>query len=72
MTDKHDTLQLPATDITTPERERLRVAVRLQEIEGNPLIARDVAMFAMFEREGWSPEQRRRHILAEARPLAAE
>ncbi|MBU6472885.1 MAG: hypothetical protein KGQ94_09535 [Alphaproteobacteria bacterium] len=48
------------------------MAMRLQEIECNPLSAEDVAMFEMFEREGWSHERRRAHILAVARPLAAE
>ena len=47
-----------------PERaQRLREAVALHEIEGNPLTPDEVAMFEMFEREGWSPEQRRAYIL---------
>jgi len=36
----------------------------LQSIEGNPLTAEETAMFEMFEREGWSHERRRAHILA--------
>ena len=52
-----------ATDTVPPECKRLLVARRLQEIECNPLSADDVAMFEMFERERWTPEQRRRHIL---------
>ena len=32
-------------------------------IEGNLLTAEEIAMFEMFEREGWPPEQRRTHIL---------
>ena len=44
--------------------DRLLVeAVHLQAIEGNPLTAEEIAMFEMFEREGWSPKRRRAHIL---------
>ena len=50
---------------------RRLVAMRLQEVEGNPLSAEDILMFEMFEREGWTPERRRAHILALAVPLAA-
>jgi len=32
-------------------RDRRLAAARLQEIEGNPLDADDLAMFEMFERE---------------------
>ncbi len=46
--------------------------MRLQEIEGNPLSADQVAMFEMFERLGWTHERRRAYILAKARPMAAE
>lgn len=50
--------------------------MRLQEIEGNPLDAEDIAMFEMFEREGWSHERRRAFIIAQAKagavPAAAE
>lgn len=46
-------------------------AMRLQEIEGNPLDATDVAMFEMFERENWSPEQCRAYILEQARAAAS-
>ncbi len=53
-------------------RNRRLVAMRLQEIEGNPLSADDVAMFEMFEREAWSHERRRAYILAQAVVLAAE
>ncbi len=42
---------------------RLAEAVHLQAIEGNPLTPEEIAMFEMFEREGWSPERRRAHIL---------
>ena len=41
----------------------LAEAVHSKAIEGNPLTAEEIAMFEMFEREGWSPERRRVHIL---------
>jgi len=46
--------------------ERRLVAMHLQSIEDNPLDADDIAMFAMFEREGWSQERRREHIRRKA------
>lgn len=64
-----DTLPLAAPSAT---RSRLRVAMHLQEIEGNPLDTEQVAMFEMFERENWSPEQCLAHIRARAEALAAE
>ena len=45
-------------------------AMNLQDIEGNPFDAEDIAMFEMFEREGWSDEQRHAHITALALTLA--
>lgn len=51
---------------------RRLVAMRLQEVEGNPLSAEDILMFEMFEREGWSHERRRAYILAWAKSLAAK
>jgi len=56
----------------TSARKRRLAAMRLQEIEGNPLSAEDVAMFEMFEREAWPHARRRAYILANARPLTAE
>ena len=41
---------------------RLVEAAHLQAIEGNPLSPDELAMFEMFEREGWSPGKRRAHI----------
>ncbi len=35
----------------------LKEAMHLQALEGNPLDASQVAMFEMFEREGWSEER---------------
>lgn len=48
------------------KRQRRLEGMNLQVIEGNPLDAEDVAMFEMFEREGWSDEQCRAYILARA------
>ena len=46
---------------------RLAEAAHLQAIEGNPLTAEEIAMFEMFEREGWSSERRHAHILRRIR-----
>ena len=46
---------------------RLAEAAHLQEIEGNPLTPDELAMFEMFEREGWSPEDRRAYIKRQIR-----
>lgn len=48
-------------------RQRRLVAMHLQDIEDNPLDAGEIAMFEMFEREGWSHEKRRAYILDRAR-----
>jgi len=53
-------------------RQRRIAAMRLQEIEGNPLDADDVAMFEMFEREAWTHERRRAYILAKVSTRATE
>ncbi|MEO1702351.1 MAG: hypothetical protein AAFR71_09895 [Pseudomonadota bacterium] len=45
---------------------KFREAKHLQTLESNPLDARDIAMFEMFGREGFSPEQRRAYILKQA------
>jgi Fic family protein len=62
---------LSEDDVAQARRRRLE-AMKLQEIEGNPLTADEVAMFEMFERERWSHERRRAYILAAARHIAAE
>ena len=46
---------------------RLAEAAHLQEIEGNPLTPDELAMFEMFEREGWSPEDRYAYIVRQVR-----
>jgi hypothetical protein len=57
-----------AAHLTTPTaaqaRQRRLAAMRLQEIEGNPLSADEVAMFEMFEREGRTDVRRRAYILS--------
>lgn len=61
-------------DTRTPA-QRHSDAVALHAIEENPFDASDFAMFAMFERKGWSTEQCRAYILKQARKkrvLAAE
>jgi hypothetical protein len=52
----------------------LKEAMHLQALEGNPLDAEQVAMFEMFEREGWSEERCIEHIrqrVAERRNVLA-
>jgi len=38
-------------------------AKHLQALEGNPLDAEQIAMFEMFDREGWSAAKRRTYVL---------
>jgi len=64
-------LRLSPSDVEAARMRRLS-AMRLQEIEGNPLSKDDVAMFEMFEREAWPHDRRRAYILAHVVPLAAE
>ena len=61
--------KLSKAEIAGPRELRLE-AMNLQEIEGNPLDAEDIAMFEMFAREGWSDERCRAYILAR-RPAPA-
>jgi hypothetical protein len=53
-----------------PALERLNDYQHLLVIEGNPLTANELAMFEMFEREKWTPEQRRAHIIAQFVPAS--
>jgi hypothetical protein len=67
----------PSANSAPSRRKRLAEAMRLQEIENNPLDAEDVALFEMFEREGWSQERRLEYLRqwahrAGATPNAAE
>jgi hypothetical protein len=52
-------------------RKRRLAMQHLQVIEGNPLTADEIAMFEMFEREGWSHERRRAYIQAKFKPFAS-
>ena len=64
------------SDLTRAEVEVARArrleAMRLQEIESNPLSADQIAMFELLEREAWSHARRRAHILARVTPVPAE
>ena len=55
--------KLSSAEIAELRQLRLE-AMNLQAIEGNPLDAEDIAMFEMFEREGWDEERCRAYILA--------
>ncbi|MBI1227810.1 MAG: hypothetical protein GC192_21425 [Bacteroidetes bacterium] len=48
-------------------KHRLAEAINLQKIEGNPLTLEEIAMFEMFEHEGWSDEKCREYILGQFR-----
>ena len=62
--------RLSPQEIAVARKRRLEAMV-LQEIEGNPLDAKDIAMFEMFEREGWDGDRCREYILAQI-PVAAK
>ena len=51
--------------------QRAREAAHLQLIEGNPFDADDLAMFEMFDREGFSPAERRAYIIEQSRKRTA-
>jgi hypothetical protein len=61
--------RLSPEEIAVARKRRLE-AMHLQVIEGNPFDEDDIAMFEMFEREGWDHERRRAYILSRARALA--
>ena len=63
--------RLSPSEVAIARKRRLE-AMRMQEIEGNPLSADQIAMFEMFEREAWPHERRRAYILAKVDILAAE
>jgi hypothetical protein len=64
-------LTIPPLAPDEATRERRLEMQHLQAIEGNPLAAEEIAMFEMFEREGWSHERRRAYILAKFAPFAS-
>lgn len=69
---KMDSTEKPLSKQQVAEaRKRRLVAMHLQAMEGNPLDVDDIAMFEMFEREGWSHERRRAYIIEMARKMAA-
>jgi hypothetical protein len=59
----HTRRRLSPEEVAVARKRRLEAMV-LHEIEGNPLDAEDIAMFEMFEREGWDGERCREYILA--------
>jgi hypothetical protein len=63
--------RLSPTEVDAKRKRRLE-AMRLQEIEGNPLTPDEVAMFEMFEREAWPNEKCRAYILAQVKASTAE
>lgn len=59
----------------TPEeviaaRQRRLEAMHLQVMEGNPFDEQDIALFEMFDREGWSHERCIEHIRQLGKQLA--
>jgi type I restriction enzyme S subunit len=66
--DDPETARLTTAEVAQARQRRI-AAMRLQEIEGNPLTADDVAT---FEREAWTHERRRAYLLARTKTRAAE
>lgn len=50
------------SNIGITEGLTLGEAMHLQALEGNPLDDEQMAMFLMFDREGWTDEQRIEHL----------
>jgi hypothetical protein len=65
---ENDFKRLSPAEVAEARSRRIE-AMRLQEIEGNPLDAEDIAMFEMFEREAWPPEMCRAYILDQFRRM---
>lgn len=65
----NDPTQLSPAEIEVARKRRL-AAMRLQEIEGNPLTPDEVAMFEMFERERWPHDRCRAYIMAQIKAPA--
>lgn len=53
-------------------RQRTLEAAHLQAIESNPLDAEQLAMFEMFDREGWPEEKQLAYILERVRAQASD
>jgi hypothetical protein len=60
------TRRLTAEEVATGRKRRLE-AMLMQEIEGNPLDAEDIAMFEMFRAQGMGWHRCREYILAQVR-----
>jgi hypothetical protein len=71
LTRELDPSRLSSAEVAQARHRRI-AAMRLQEIEGNPLDADEVAMFEMFEREAWTHERRLAYLVARARTRATE
>lgn len=56
------TLKTPSRSEENARERRLEMQ-HLQAIEGNPLTPEEIAMFEMFEREGWSEEQEHAYLV---------
>jgi len=65
-----DLVRPPAITADTRQARR-NFALKLHEIEGNPLDAEDLALFKQFDRECLSDEQRVARLTALAKTLAA-
>ncbi len=64
-------MKMPEVSTNPVSRKQRHLdAIKLHEIEGNPFTSEDNALFEMFEREGWTGQQRREHIVKEARRRA--
>lgn len=57
---------LQSARANSEQQQRRKVAIRLHEIEGNPFTPADEEMFTMFDRKGWSFEQRADYIKQQA------
>lgn len=53
-------------------RERRLVAMKLQEIEDNPLAPEVLAIFEMFEREAWQHDERKAYLDRWAQALVSQ
>lgn len=53
-----------ASDQSPEARAKRRtLGIKLAQVEGNPLTCDEIAMFEMFDREGWTDEQIDKYIL---------
>ncbi len=57
----------PNAAVSIDEIERWLEMQHLQAMEGNPLAADEIAMFEMFEREGWSSERQLAYLQEQAK-----